>query len=1484
MKRRTKKVYSKFLLVAMCFLLIVPSFLSNNASAQTKGASTSFLTDAKATAGNKISTKLQNEFSNNEMVTFLVKFKDQVDTMKVAAEMEEKAQLQKQTPSQTTLMKRHAIVSELRATAIETQANALSYLEKAEAKGIAKDVQSFFIVNGLAVTGTKEVMEQLAAFPEVEKITPNEEVELYPAIESPAASIGKEADVPAPSSDNVEWNIQQVGAPQAWEMGVDGQGTVVAIMDTGVQWNHPALMHQYRGFDPNNPNNPSHAYNFFDAVNGQSASYDDHGHGTHVAGTAVGGEQNGTNKVGVAPGAKWIGVKILAASGGGTQAQILNGAQWLLAPTDANGTPNPAMAPDIVNNSWGGGAGMNEWFRPMVQAWRAADIYPVFAAGNTTATNPGGPGSVAVPANYPESYAVGATDINMNLGSFSLQGPSPYGEMKPNVSAPGVSIRSSTPGSGYTGGWNGTSMAAPHVAGAVALLKQVNASLSIDEIAEILETTATPRTNSQYPEAPNNGFGHGIINVHDAVSSIISGLGKIKGQVAKDGEDNEAPTFEHTAPNETYAGMTLPLSIHVQDNVSISSVNLQYENQDGEWVDVAATRTSGTYNNATFRAAIPGEDIAVPSVSYRLHIVDFGGNEVTTDTYEVSVQPGISLGYFQDFETDPVGWYSFGNNNAWQWGAPTSGPNGAYSGEKVYATNLAGNYDNNANMTLVMPPVELPADSSAFLQYKSWHNLETRWDFGHVFISTDGGETWTQAYRFDDVTNGWVDREVDLSQYAGQTILIGFNVTTDGSVVRLGWYLDDVQLSAESLNLSTIQVDATPDKTVAAKELKVDPSKIVPVGSLQHFKEVKVDEYYPNLLPLGATVTVVESNRSIQTNPANGYYELLHAAGEYTVKAEAYGYHPATHTVNIPADGEAVANFVLEELAQGTVSGTITNSATGQPVTNATLLLVEDAAVAPVSTDENGHFSITAYEGDYTLRIMAPSYYSETVEITVSGDTELNLELRPFIGYPGEIGYDDGTAENARAFYDAGNGWAVKMSLPEGQEQALVAGGLFRFWDTSWPTPGGTAFQVAVYDATGPDGAPGQRLAGPIDAIAQRDGGWTEVDLSELGIIVEQDFYMVYIQANPNPNAPGLATDEDGPNAGRSWQYVGGAWSQAPAAEGNYMIRAVVNYEVTEPTITSPVDGLFTNEENVTVEGKAAPTTTVTLFNNGEEVGTATATDVGTFSIDTALSTGENVFTATASTNNGTTQPSAPVTVVLDQDAPVLAITSPQTGEKTNRETITVTGTVEDANLDFVTVNGQHVTVTDGGFSHRVMLENGENPIEVVATDKAGNSSSDSVVVHAKYDAPVISNVKPEEDVHLQAGQSVKIELTSEPGLQASFTIRMPLTNLNNDVEVANAMELPLVETSPGHYEGYWTATSSVVANGAEIEVKVADLYGNVTRQLADGKLYINVDSGDDDKKPGKPDKPGKPGKPDKPGNPGKPDKPGKPGKGKGKN
>ncbi|WZY01815.1 S8 family serine peptidase [Bacillus sp. FSL W7-1360] len=1418
-------------------LLMVASLVTPSVSqATTKGNVHESLRDTVQLAEEKLNDRLLKQFKDDDTVTFLVKFRDKADAMEVASEAQASAQKQDLSPQKATFVQRSAVIAELKETATVSQQDVRAFVEAEKEKGTVKDFRSYHIVNGMAVTAPKTIAEKIATFSEVEKILPNEERQLH-------ETVVEDVDVPESTIENVEWNIERVGAPDVWDMGIDGAGVVVASIDTGVQWDHPALKEKYRGYDTAS-GEVNHDFNFFDSTSaGREEAYDDQGHGTHVTGTMVGSEPNGANQVGVAPGAKWIAVKAFGPTGGATDQDLLNAAEWILAPTDSEGNARADLAPDIVNNSWGGGSGLDEWYRDVVINWRAAEIFPEFSAGNGSPS----PGSISVPANYPESFATGATDVNDAIANFSLRGPSPYGELKPNISAPGVNIRSAVPGSRYEGGWNGTSMSGPAVSGVAALVKQANASLTVDDLEEVLTSTATPLTDNQYPEAPNHAYGHGLVNAYEAVTAVADGIGIVQGHVLEEGEDVEPPTYEHESPAETYAGMDLDLEISVADNIAITSVVLVYTDEEGNEQTESAERVSGNYQSGNYRATVPGEAVTGESFTYHWVVTDYGNNEVVSEDFTVAVSPGITIGYTQDFETNPTGWTSFGEQNSWAWGEPTSGPGAAASGDNVYATNLGGNYDNNMNATLVMPPIDLP-EGNAYLQFKRWYDLENNYDYGHVFISTDR-ESWTQLARMNGTTSGWESAEVDLSDYSGQRVYIGFNLTSDFSIVRSGLYIDDVALVDTSRGPSTSLRGEDKNKRadVARHHLgitkaTVDPDKIVP--ALDKEKDAPVDKgAHPFALPVGAQVSVVETGRSTNTNPANGSYSLSHAAGDYTLKAEAYGYEPAEQPVEI-VDGETTeVNFMLQKMGQYAINGQVVDAETGDAIEGATVSVVEDANIAPRETGEDGTFNLTADEGVYTLSVVAPGYERQTVEVDLTENVDLTIELSPTETIPAdEIGYDDGTPENARAFYESGNGWAVKMSLAEGKSSALVTDGLFRFWDTEWPVPGGTDFAVEVWDANGTNGLPGEKLAGPFEAEALRDGSWTTVDLSEHEIEVSGDFYMVYIQTAAHPNAPGLATDENGPLSERSYQYIDEEWSQTPEYEGNYMIRARVSYEdagpLEAPVLTSPAEDVLTNDPALTVKGTTDPETTIKLENNGEAVDTVEADEEGLFEIPMTLSEGANELKAIAIVNGNAAATSDVITVTLDTEAPDLTIDSPQDGEKSNRETVVVEGTVSDANLDYVEVNGQRANVTDGNYSKRILVENGQNDITVVARDLAGNEATKHVTIDVQYDAPVIENLTPTEDKVLNAGETVKIEFDSEPGLSASFIIHLPLTNITS----TNATALPMAETAPGKYVGYYTATSNVVADGAVIEVKAADSYGNESRQEATGKLFINVE------------------------------------------
>ncbi|MCM3744056.1 hypothetical protein M3193_07860 [Sporosarcina luteola] len=193
----------------------------------------------------------------------------------------------------------------------------------------------------------------------------------------------------------------------------------------------------------------------------------------------------------------------------------------------------------------------------------------------------------------------------------------------------------------------------------------------------------------------------------------------------------------------------------------------------------------------------------------------------------------------------------------------------------------------------------------------------------------------------------------------------------------------------------------------------------------------------------------------------------------------------------------------------------------------------------------------------------------------------------------------------------------------------------------------------------------------------------------------------------------------------------------------------------------------------------------------------------------------------------------------LDTVTPILLITSPRNGLKTNKEVITVTGKVSSININMVTVNGQQADLIRGNYTKRILLEQGENIITVVAKDAAGNEETKTVTVFSKTAELKIKNLTPTKDFHGEVGKALKIEFDSEAGLTATFSINMPLTTFS--VKKTNAFELPLREVRPGRYEGYWTISYGTPVKGAAIEVKVRDIYGNETRKIADGKLFINA-------------------------------------------
>jgi subtilisin family serine protease len=521
-------------------------------------ASTGWRTPSSAAATGKLDSALVQRLQQGGLATALIILTQQADTSFAAAMASKSA-------------KGRAVVAALRAQADRDQPALLAALA---ARGVA--AQRFFSVNALSAEIDLATAQLLAGRADVAQVLLDQAAQRV----EPAAPAAPSIQSPA----TTEWGLDYVKAPQVWALGYTGQGIVVAGEDTGVRWTHTSLKAGYRGW---NGTVADHNYSWHDAIHSDIGTpnpevecgfnspvpCDDYFHGTHTVGTMVG--VDGAQHTGVAPGATWIACRNMD-NGDGSNTTYIECIDWMLAPYPLGGSPaqgDSDRAPDIINNSWGCPASEGcdtsnfALLQTAIRNVTNAGILFVSSAGNAGS----GCSTITTPAAlFPESFVVGAHDAQGGIAGFSSRGPVVYAatsRIGPDITAPGVAVyaASNSGDSDYTTA-QGTSMAAPHVAGVAALLWSARPELrgQVDLTRRILQETATPATSAQTcggvlgSSVPNNTFGHGRVDALAAIQPTLQGSVTVNGTAAPTATLTiSAPTLQLISTTGAYS-TTLP--------------------------------------------------------------------------------------------------------------------------------------------------------------------------------------------------------------------------------------------------------------------------------------------------------------------------------------------------------------------------------------------------------------------------------------------------------------------------------------------------------------------------------------------------------------------------------------------------------------------------------------------------------------------------------------------------------------------------------------------------------------------------------------------------------------------------------------------------------------------------------------------------------------------------------------------------------------
>ena len=716
----------------------------------------------------QLNKKLET-LTSNEFVKINIRLKEQYNTekLRIASQNLPKSQ------------KREFVINKLKNFSQISQHNIMEVLRNGKNNGEVKSITPLWITNVITCYVKKSFIHNLIDINDIDRVDYDEMRKML--IEA------KHDDTSFNRNREITWNVSHVDADDVWGLGYTGTGVLVAVLDTGLNYNHHDIVNQL--WDGGSAY-PHHGYDF---VNDDNDPWDEggnaNGHGTHCAGTVAGDGTSGS-QTGVAPDASIMALKILSGDGSGTESGVWNAIQFCV---DHN---VDVMSMSVGwQHSWG--VDRQSWRNSMVNALSAGVVAAVAAGneGDDQGTYPI-PDNVRTPGDCPPPWlnpdqtltgglscvvTVGASDSSDNLSYFSSLGPVTWenvsgyndyahnpemGLIRPDVTAPGSNIKSLDYQnvSGYLDGWSGTSMATPCVAGVMALMLSKNHDLTPAQVDQIIEETVTNATNPK-----NNHFGSGIINALNAVNAVSL-------------SQFPAPTNLTATVN----GSSVSLSWNAPTR-ALSSYNIYRDNA------VVGTTTSTSYTDSGLSEGV--------TYSYHVTAVYTSPNGESGYSNNATASIPVALPYSTDF-SNSNGWIQQNENCTDRWTSSSTNSAGGSSPE------MRASWENvNPGTTrFVTPALNTQNSSELNLTFKHFYDYYADSDITIKLQSSSDGVSWTdEVWNYPNPTGNMGPETVSTNIYnnIGDITYIAWVIT--GNLYNFDyWYLDDVSITSPSVPLISV--------------------------------------------------------------------------------------------------------------------------------------------------------------------------------------------------------------------------------------------------------------------------------------------------------------------------------------------------------------------------------------------------------------------------------------------------------------------------------------------------------------------------------------------------------------------------------------------------------------------------------------------------------------------------------------------------------